>query len=851
MRVSIIYCVAILAAAGVAAGRELQQANARCPAGCDTANGGCVADTTTGGYRCIKCVNELVVLRASGTCGCPRGRAGPATAVALASATCSDCATGSYCPGGQVSLSSGNIVGPASFTCGTDLTTLGTRAVSKEQCVNLPGTSFSMAADGTPSAAPCDADTFSPGLRKQPSCTPCSPGMSTDGAERSTSSSACKAPPGSFLKAPGVVALCPRGEYKSGFNLDVKCTVCPAGSTTAAEGSDASSDCNQVLPGYYATEITEAGIIATNKCPQDFYCPGGTVTSVWSEGDGTVAAAQVTACPNSKWTKTPGAESDRECLVPPGYELVDPQGDIAPCSPGSHSPFGLISGSYRAGWVFDPVTCTSCGSGGILSEPVDAVQRFRLDGSSADPVRVAASAGSCYIPRGWGIYSTPQGGFRAQPCGQYSNNYGVAGKSNGLTVNPCRDCPSGMVTNFDWTNSGAHYDIETGGFYNPKACVTKAGFGYNGRVATKCQQGYFNAEDSYDQCTKCPFGKTTKASPAADGSDQATIDDCWIAPGYGDVNGVVKVCPVGTFNNVVRTSNTEACSACPDGTTTPDEGASLPVDQSCNVCAAGWGSADANSCTSPSRCGGGSSADAEATYGADGRAPSASACVNCPVMEADAGFVFNFGGSTNSYAPPTVARLSAESTADCLAGMAQLQDGLFYVPEGSAATGTSAADNIIQCANECLGAQGCMFATWDYLAEAGSQCLKVWMDGSGDANTVVALKAVPAGSVLAAAGKTTKANALVSGRYSFYGGTAGNFGAVLDEFAGNSLEACQEACDSAPECIGFEYNAVSEVLATDGCKLLKGDETVDTGKRTLVKADIARLNPIVNSALLD
>lgn len=38
-----------------------------CPEGCHV--DGCISDSTTGGLRCNKCVNNLIVLRASGQCG--------------------------------------------------------------------------------------------------------------------------------------------------------------------------------------------------------------------------------------------------------------------------------------------------------------------------------------------------------------------------------------------------------------------------------------------------------------------------------------------------------------------------------------------------------------------------------------------------------------------------------------------------------------------------------------------------------------------------------------------------------------------------------------------------------------
>lgn len=48
------------------AGRQLRS-SALCPQGCS--EGGCVADSTSGGLRCNKCDNNLVVVKTTGLCG--------------------------------------------------------------------------------------------------------------------------------------------------------------------------------------------------------------------------------------------------------------------------------------------------------------------------------------------------------------------------------------------------------------------------------------------------------------------------------------------------------------------------------------------------------------------------------------------------------------------------------------------------------------------------------------------------------------------------------------------------------------------------------------------------------------
>lgn len=68
----------------------------------------------------------------------------------------------------------------------------------------------------------------------------------------------------------------------------------------------------------------------------------------------------------------------------------------------------------------------------------------------------------------------------------------------GLTASPCRECPSNMVATLQYPASAAHFVSDTaaspakGGYVSPLACVTKPGFGFSGRGATKCARGSWN-----------------------------------------------------------------------------------------------------------------------------------------------------------------------------------------------------------------------------------------------------------------------------------------------------------------------------------------------------------------------
>lgn len=89
---------------------------------------------------------------------------------------------------------------------------------------------------------------------------------------------------------------------------------------------------------------------------------------------------------------------------------------------------------------------------------------------------------------------------------------------------------------FRWIDNGDG----TRGFFNVKACVTQAGYGYNSRIAQPCAAGTYNRRDTYLPCTACPTGLTTAGVGVG-----VTLADCGMRAGYGFHNGAVTLCPVG------------------------------------------------------------------------------------------------------------------------------------------------------------------------------------------------------------------------------------------------------------------------------------------------------------------
>lgn len=83
---------------------------------------------------------------------------------------------------------------------------------------------------------------------------------------------------------------------------------------------------------------------------------------------------------------------------------------------------------------------------------------------------------------GFGMYRTATV-FTVLACN--SNNYGSSEVTIGQNINPCRQCPTNMVTP---TLSEATTEVKNSnatGFVHPLACVTQPGFGWDGRKSTQ------------------------------------------------------------------------------------------------------------------------------------------------------------------------------------------------------------------------------------------------------------------------------------------------------------------------------------------------------------------------------
>eukprot|EP00775_Hariotina_reticulata_P009826 gene9826-9984_t len=93
--------------------------------------------------------------------------------------------------------------------------------------VNRPGYFYNgpSTAGSSPTATLCPDNTYSPGLAKQRSCQRCPGGLAIeDNSGIRTHSGFCVAPPGYFVSG-GTAVPCPVGQYKEGYNMELKCRI--------------------------------------------------------------------------------------------------------------------------------------------------------------------------------------------------------------------------------------------------------------------------------------------------------------------------------------------------------------------------------------------------------------------------------------------------------------------------------------------------------------------------------------------------------------------------------------------------------------------------------------------------
>lgn len=818
--------------------RNLLQ-TAFCPEGC--AAGSCIQDATKGGLRCQKCVNMLVVDKVSGECACPAGRYS-----LNGELSCRDCPKGSWCAGAIFRPTTNGALQPSmpvAVACPANMTTLGQRSTSNRACVQLPGFYYTID-NGNPGAVQCPVNTYGPGLKKQRACVPCPTGFTTDLRVQQTMPTACIVPAGYYLKAPGQVAPCPRGEWKAGIGISANCTKCAFGVTTTNEASTSEAECKLLVPGYYAAEVAADGIVKrTQICPQGYYCPGGDPVAAFNPATATIPVGDTTIvkCAGGVWTIELGASAPEQCLTPPGHFTA---GGVTSKCP---------AGFFRAAWkpAAEATSCTACGEG-VKADATDRVTQYNiLDPTQSTAVNITTSADDCYIMPGQGLYfSTLTNTWRARNCD--SNSYGVANKTYGLTPAACRDCPAGQVATLaaPYTVPQRFYSISgtDGGFTSVMACVNMPGYGYNGRVSQKCEVGTWNTGDNYGDCTACGFGLTTEAVGAG-----VNLTSCGLAAGYGRGPSGIMPCPIGSFNPAPWTAAVAgvfpACTDCPGFTTTQAEGADN--ERQCNLCDAGYGGSGGSDTTCTTKCGG-----AVASYGTPGR-EAGTPCTACSTQAT--GFSFEWMMNQDTYQSRAVAIDGAASAGECLSEFAQIVDGAWYIemgplpgmsqltafdtqsPANPVNTNTS-ANTHAECMSQCVG--NCMFATFDY---RNKRCLIHWgKPPTYVGSDIVAIKNVASGDVgVSSLENEGKAGAPPVGKFTFwrdeYSQEIKGQSGIIHTVPATGYQDCLNRCDDDVKCAAVIFDIyVQASQRWLNCRKVVGVETVGVFLRTMTRAVTTR-----------
>uniref|UniRef100_A0A383W0C6 Apple domain-containing protein n=1 Tax=Tetradesmus obliquus TaxID=3088 RepID=A0A383W0C6_TETOB len=842
-----------------------------CPAGCSTT--GCVRTSTGGLWVCTRCTPFSTTLAASapnntrpgvdGSCGCAPGY----YLIKSASAwECRICDLDSYCPGGTEFESQKK-------ACPTGMVTRTLGSTGFTFCVNAPGYSYTAPRSGwfdPPSQTPCPINTFNPGYNRLATCTPCPPGLktsgglggtgatpfaqaasiptgytksfpaiATDATTMATNQGQCLVPPGFYVTSSNKVVRCPKGEFRAGYaaagTSSSKCNRCPRGTTTWGAASQDISYCDQILPGHYwksasasvALQAADPSSEVVHLCDRGSYCPDKyPVDSASNPTTGRIY------CQGGLWTRIPGAKSAADCMVPPGYKYNTVGGSLSQrkCSTSD----GEFFNDWRAWNATGVDKCDECGSSTgaltIKSDDYEPVPTFWVMGFSvpATTDNLARTSRSCYIEAGEGMV-LDKGVYRKIQC--KGRNYGVSNRTYGLSQNPCKDCPLGMVTTAEVCSNSAY--TAPGGFFDPRACCVPKGFGFDGVEAKLCARGTYNdgMEGPADMCKPCPEGTTTKPNSAL-ASDVDDITDCaWTRPGYGRVANdgwtpgtALAKCAIGTYSvGEVPASADPApvCTPCSPRTTLV-EGATN--EGFCAVCPPGQGESNAETTT----C----SACKSGFFGSARRGPGDTACKKCPGATSTT-FNFLYGPSNNPMPVEATTVTSATSVLQCLLSFASVMDANWYYFAGGSDMTIVTAGTDVACMNKCGETEECQFFTWDYKDQ---KCYLRAPTTGGDGKVKVAYKVLAGTNMgeerrraLLANNRTASPKMMGSGEWSWWNdaaaGTLGTTYSLSGLSSTATMTECLVACNDDEECAAAVLTATAPILdstASVTCTFKKG-----------------------------
>ncbi|XP_014845642.1 PREDICTED: uncharacterized protein LOC106919650 isoform X3 [Poecilia mexicana] len=384
---------------------------------------------------------------------------------------------------------------------------------------------------------PCPPGTFSNITRvaSEEDCQPCFPGHYCDSAGLSAPSGKCWE--GFF---------CVEGADRPDPPLkDDRGGPCPKG-YYCSEGSAAPQRCP---PG---TISTEDGQASCSVCPQGFYCPGKSTTSLLGSFE----------CPPGHYCPT-GTRSKYQFPCPAGSfnprtRMTKPL-DCLPCPPGSFCATpgkDVASGLCDAGYY--------CVSGARSPTPEDG-------GMTGDR-----------CPEG---HYCSQGSSAPLPCpaGHYSN------KSRNSHISDCLPCPPGFLCVSRGLSFPPHVcpagfycpGTENGSLQNSMTCSPGSECPPGSDRQVPCLPGTYQNLPGQADCIECPAGFFCPGVVSAD-VDQVTGTSTPVPcpKGHycppGTQTGVAFPCPAGTFSSQMGLSNKSDCEPCPPGRYCSSSGLATP-----------------------------------------------------------------------------------------------------------------------------------------------------------------------------------------------------------------------------------------------------------------------------------
>lgn len=341
----------------------------------------------------------------------------------------------------------------------------------------------------------------------------------------------------------------------------------------------AASACRFALPKF-ALHHQPAHHYCHAQCPENTYSLGGSLERCTLCGFGFSSRPGATSC-----TRIPNP-------CPPGTESRNSTSAVTcVCKPGFGGDANGLSCSLC------PVSGSSCSLLAIHSHVtlrVPSMQPFVNPGNCCVHVQATNIAFNCHVACIAAMHLVQEGTYAAGgtrdsclPCG-----FGLTSHAGSVSPRDCVEtnhaCPPGQAP--------------PPGAASSDQCTCRPGFGGSVQtggtlVCTLCAAGSYEAGGSFNPCTPCGFGFTSRAG--ATGKDQCraidacpagtaappdatTVGECVCLPGHGGVGGADPTCsPCLPGSYATGTNGMEPCFSCGPGEYSPAMATSRSQCQRC------------------------------------------------------------------------------------------------------------------------------------------------------------------------------------------------------------------------------------------------------------------------------